>query len=88
MGRIDNNDFEYLCELSMLEFSSQNKQVFLTQLNDIISMMDRFSDISIDVEPVFKDDLMLLRDDVVLPSLPREDFLSVVPKSKDGYVLL
>lgn len=80
-------DLEKLSLLACLEIEECRKQALNDELCSIITMVKRlpelYGECSID-----RSNTMELREDIALPSLGREEFLSVVPNTAAGCILL
>ncbi len=85
---MEKKDFKRLCELSQLELAPQQEERFMAQMNDILSMVEHLPDIADISDPIDGIGQMTLREDVITASLTRDEFLSVVPKTEAGCILL
>jgi aspartyl-tRNA(Asn)/glutamyl-tRNA(Gln) amidotransferase subunit C len=83
---INLSDVEYLAELSALEFSEQEKQNFLKDLDGILEMVNQLKQQNADENNVFNKshNLNELREDVVGESLSQEEILLNAPKQRRG----
>lgn len=80
------NDVEYLAELSALEFSAEEKQNFVNDLNNILEMVNQLQQPDADEENVYNKshNLSELREDVAFESLSQEEILANAPKQRRG----
>jgi len=81
-------DVEYISKLAKLELSEEQKELFLKQLNDILSYFKKLNELDTEhVEPTshilhFSN---LLHEDTIKPSLSQETVLNLTQYKKDGY---
>ncbi len=85
---MEKKDFKRLCELSQLELSEKQEEKLLEQMSGILTMVEQLPDISDVSNPLDGIKEMALREDVVAPSLTRDELLNVVPKTQAGCILL
>ncbi len=81
-------EFLRLCELSQLSLNDESEKRLAAQMGDIVDMIRHLPDIEEDYSPTDGIGEMTLRKDDITPSLSREEFLSVVPKTEAGCILL
>ena len=74
-------DVERVARLARLELTADEKELFARQLADILAYAEQIQRVPTDgVEPTsHAGDAAALRDDVVVPSLPREESLAAAP---------
>jgi len=74
-------DVERVARLARLELTADEKDLFARQLADILAYAEQIQRVPTDgVEPTsHAGDAAALRDDVVVPSLPREESLAAAP---------
>ncbi|GIV27276.1 MAG: aspartyl/glutamyl-tRNA(Asn/Gln) amidotransferase subunit C [Bacteroidia bacterium] len=88
MKKIDENLIDQLAHLSRLEFSQEEKEKILSDLNRILDYIDQLNELDTEnVEPLIylspnKD---ILREDVVNENLKKEDALKNAPKKDSDY---
>ncbi|MFQ6091590.1 MAG: Asp-tRNA(Asn)/Glu-tRNA(Gln) amidotransferase subunit GatC [bacterium] len=81
-------DVEKVAKLARLQFSEEEKEKLVAQLNRILKYMEKLNELdTTDVEPTthvvpLKN---VFRQDVVKPSLPREKALANAPAKEDGF---
>ena len=80
---------KHLEELSMLEFSADEKESFKTEFDQVLEFVSQIEKINLDEEMDKQLGLALekFRDDEVQDSLDREDALLNAPCAKDGCYL-
>jgi len=79
---------EHLAQLSRLSLSEEEKRLFSSQLDSILSYMDKLNELDTrNVSPTFHVISInnVLRDDMLKPSLGREDALSNAPDRTDKF---
>jgi len=74
-------DVERVARLARLELTAEEKDLFARQLSEILAYAEQIQRVPTDgVEPTsHAGDAAALRDDTVVPSLPREEFLTGAP---------
>ncbi len=75
---MDNGTFMHLSELSKLSFTENEAESFISEMNDIINLMDKIKEYDINVENIKNDNavnLSDLREDAAKPSLSREKLM-------------
>lgn len=74
-------DVEHIARLARLELTADEKDLFARQLSEILAYAEQIQRVATDgVEPTsHAGDAAALRDDVVVPSLPREESLAAGP---------
>lgn len=79
-------DVEHLAELSQLDFSSDEKQNLVKDLNNILDMVNQLQQAKTSDEPVFNKShkISQLREDEPKPSLEQEEILKNAPKQRRG----
>jgi aspartyl-tRNA(Asn)/glutamyl-tRNA(Gln) amidotransferase subunit C len=75
------SEVERVARLARLELTADEKDLFARQLADILAYAEQIQRVPTDgVEPTsHAGDAAALRDDVVVPSLPREESLAAAP---------
>jgi aspartyl-tRNA(Asn)/glutamyl-tRNA(Gln) amidotransferase subunit C len=87
--RIDSDLVQHIALLIRLSLSEEETGVFSEQLSTIIDYFDMLGEVDIDAIAPFTQPQIAraeLRDDVVQPSMTREDFLANVPQRQGDYV--
>lgn len=80
-------DVEYIAHLSRLEITEEEKSQFAKELSDILEHVNRLSKINTDnVEPTYfaVDTKNVYREDVIKPSINREDVFAAAPSIESG----
>lgn len=88
---VTKKDVEYVAELARLSFSESEKERFIDDLNQILSYMDKLSeldteDVDIIVNPYYIENKF--REDEVQKSMALEDVLANAPQKLEDYVLV
>ncbi|WKB36361.1 Asp-tRNA(Asn)/Glu-tRNA(Gln) amidotransferase subunit GatC [Terrilactibacillus sp. S3-3] len=89
MSRITEEEVKYVAHLARLTFTDEEIKTFTTQLDDIIGFAEQLNELDTEgIEPTTHvlDMYNVMRDDVVEPSLPREEALKNAPVQEDGQV--
>lgn len=79
---------EYISKLARLSVSEEEKETFSTQLNSILSFMEKLNELDTkDVEPTSHVVSLsnVMRDDVQRDSISREDALANAPDHTDKF---
>lgn len=80
-------DVGYVAELARLELTETEKAVFQGQLEDIVKYVEKISSVDVEgVEPTMHGRAIVnaFREDVVRPSLDREEALSNAPSRTEN----
>lgn len=88
---LDKNTVKYLAELSRIAVSEDEEASLLKDLNKIVSYIEQLNEVDTsDVQPCTYVTSSLsqtpLREDTVIPTLTREQFLKGTPKQISGMV--
>lgn len=86
--QVTEKDIEYVAQLSRLVLTSEEKELFVKNLNDVIEHADKLNELDTnDVEPTahIQSIVNVYRSDEIYPSLPREDLLCNAPDHDDHY---
>ncbi|MCO7124590.1 Asp-tRNA(Asn)/Glu-tRNA(Gln) amidotransferase subunit GatC [Sporolactobacillus shoreicorticis] len=89
MSRINEEQVKYVADLARLSFTDEEIKTFTTQLDDIIGFAEQLNALDTEgIEPTTHvlDMYNVMRDDVVEPSLPREEALKNAPLQEEGQV--
>ena len=81
-------DIDHLCKLSRLSIDEDKKEAFAQQMSSIVDMVANLP--AIDDELSFLDEShpMELREDVIRPSLKREEILAIAPDKQAGCIVV
>ena len=86
---IDTNTVKHVATLVRLGISEEEAQKFSGQFSSIIDYFNMLNEVDTENVPPASDIANaenVLREDVVKPSMSREEFLKNAPKSERGYV--
>ena len=86
---INRDDVRHIAYLIRLALTDEEVEVFSEQLSTIVDYFDRLAEVNVEGVPPYRQPQMPregLRDDVVQPSMPQEDFLANAPQHQDGLV--
>jgi aspartyl-tRNA(Asn)/glutamyl-tRNA(Gln) amidotransferase subunit C len=86
---IDEDLVRHIGFLIRLDLTDQEVKIFSGQLSAILDYFDRLNEVDVEGVPPYRQPQMerpRLREDVVQPSMNREDFLANVPQAQAGYV--
>ncbi len=86
--KLDLQTVEKLAELAKLEFTEQEKEAILNDLNRILEFMDKLNELdTTGVEPLvyMNDEVNVLRADEVIQVLTHEEALLNAPKKDSDY---
>lgn len=91
MSAITQADVEYVAGLAQLSLDDATKQRLTKELGDILSYIEKLNELDTSsVEPMMHAMQLtnVFRDDVVEPSLPREEALKNAPNTDGEYFLV
>lgn len=83
--KINKEEVAYVAHLARLEFSEVEIEKFTSQLNDILLYMDKLNEIDTEGQEPLTHATFLenaFRDDLVRPSLSRDDALANAPEER------
>lgn len=86
--RITRQEVEHVARLARLRFREEELESFTRQLDAILDYIGKLNRLDLEgVEPTYHvlDLVNVLREDVVVPSLPREIALANAPERTDGF---
>ena len=91
MSKIDTTEVERIAKLARIGLSADETRRMVDQLSQILGFVEQLQQVDIEgVEPT--DQVTGLQDvwreDIVRPSLPRAELLSLAPAQKDGYIVV
>lgn len=91
MSKIDIAEVERIARLARIGLSHDEAVKMSAELGDILGFVEQLS--SVDIEGVAPTDQVtgledVWREDVVKPSMPREQLLANAPEQKDGYIVV
>jgi len=82
--KIDKKTIEYIANLSRIELSDQEKEVFIHQLSDILSYIEKLNKLNTeDIKPMAYsiNTTNVFREDKLEPPISREDALNNAPSA-------
>lgn len=85
---IGKKDVEYVAELAKLELTKEQKDLFLKQLNDILSYFKQLNELDTEqIEPTshILDSCNPFHGDTPKPSLPKKVVMELTQHHNDGY---
>lgn len=85
---IDKKEIEYIANLSRIELTEPEKEVFLHQLSGILSYIEKLNKLDTkEVKPMAytMNVSNVFREDKLEPSISREDALSNAPSKSDAF---
>ena len=91
MAKITKADVEYVAGLAQLTLDEETKERLVGEMGDILGYMDKLNELdTTGIEPTMHAQGMtnVFREDVVMPSLPRETALMNAPKTDGEYFLV
>lgn len=89
MEDITLKEVKRLAKLSALEFSDEQAQSFVKDLNDMLNLINKLNEFNGDNDMfVITHDLALLREDEVKPSADRQVILQNAPEKNDEYFIV
>jgi len=88
---ISKDDVDKIARLAKLELTDAEREKFTTQLNDIVSYIEKLNELNTsEVEPLahVNDLKNVSRDDKVIPSLEKKDVFKNSPQQDGEYFLV
>lgn len=91
MSKVDITEVERIAKLARIGLSAKESAQMAIELSQIVGFVAQLS--AVDVDGVAPTDqvtglLDVWRDDVVTPSMPRDQLLANVPEQKNGYIVV
>ena len=81
-------DVQHIAKLSMLKFTDEEAAEFEKEFESIVGMVENLPEIDSKGALLDPSNQMELREDVVVPSMPRNELLSNVPHLVAGCVVV
>ena len=81
-------DVEHVAKLARLEFTQEEKEKLVHELNDVLAYMEKLNELDTKhVEPLSHVNEVnnIFREDVVTPSYPREEMLKNAPDKNEEF---
>jgi aspartyl-tRNA(Asn)/glutamyl-tRNA(Gln) amidotransferase subunit C len=91
MPELSRRDVEHVAHLARLGMTAAEIDLIQGQLNHILEQYEKLAELDTDAIPPTAQTIELeniLRDDVVTPSLPRDDVLRNAPSAAGGYIVV
>ncbi|WP_290032957.1 Asp-tRNA(Asn)/Glu-tRNA(Gln) amidotransferase subunit GatC [Ligilactobacillus cholophilus] len=87
--KITKEEVRKIAELSKLEFTDEELEMFTSQIEEIMNMSHQLSKIdTTNVKPTINvtDAVNIMREDVAKNPTPREELMKNVPEHEDGFI--
>lgn len=81
-------DVQHIAKLAMLKFTDEEAAAFEKEFASIVGMVENLPEMESKGTLLDPDNQMELREDVVVPSMPRDELLSNVPRLVAGCVVV
>lgn len=81
-------DVQHIAKLAMLKFTDEEAKAFEKEFASIVGMVENLPEMESKGALLDPDNQMELREDVVVPSMPRDELLSNVPRLVAGCVVV
>lgn len=81
-------DVQHIAKLAMLKFTDEEAAAFEKEFASIVGMVENLPEMDSKGALLDPDNQMELREDVVVPSMPRDELLSNVPRFVAGCVVV
>ncbi len=81
-------DVQHIAKLAMLKFTDEEAAAFEKEFASIVGMVENLPEMESKGALLDPDNQMELREDVVVPSMPRDELLSNVPRLVAGCVVV
>lgn len=85
---ITDEEVEHIGLLARIKIDDAEKKSYAEKLNSVLDYFAKLDEIDTDVEPTYHvfGHTNVLRDDVVVPSLPQAEILKNAPATKGDYI--
>ncbi len=86
--KIDKRDIEYIANLSRIELSESEKEMFVHQLGDILTYIEKLNELNTeDTKPMINtmNAYNIFREDKLVPSISHEEATSSAPVSMGAF---
>ena len=81
-------DIMRIAEYAMLSIPEEKKREVISDVMDLIHMVSDLPELSSDKPLIDPEEVMDLREDTVIPSLPRDVLLEASPSTRAGCILI
>ena len=78
------NDVKHIAKLSKLDIKDSELEKFEKEFSAIIKMVEKLPEMDCKVSLLDTENVMELREDVIIPSLPRDEITKNAPKAMAG----
>lgn len=88
---LSKEEVKYLADLTKIHFSVEELDKVTAELSEILEILSKIKEVDTEgVEPTYSisGKVQPLREDVVKPSLPKEEVLKIAPEEQYGYFKL
>lgn len=85
---VSKDDMKYMAELCKMNFSDEELINFKDEFNEVLEYVDKIKEMNTDdVNPTYygNSKRQVLREDIVEPSLPRDEVIKNAPEKQYGY---
>lgn len=79
---------DHIAKLSKLCFSGEEKIKIEKELSSMINMVEKLPETNVNLNEADASEIMQLREDKVLPSMPRDELLKNAPEVKAGCIVV
>ena len=89
--RVDEELVKEIASLARLDLTQEEMEMFVAQFKDILEYVSILNEVDTENIPpayLFSANKSVMREDEIQDSVPREEFLSNAPQSKDNYVVI
>lgn len=91
MSKIGTAEVNRIAALARIGLTAEEASLMAAEIGRIIEFVEQLQ--SVDVEGIPPTDQVtgledVTRDDIVMPSMPRDTLLAQAPESKDGYIIV
>ncbi len=82
---ITERDVEHIAQLADIAISREELEEFTPRFNQILEYFDLLDQVE-GTTGQQQDRFNIFREDIVEPSLPREEVIAIAPESEDGFI--
>ena len=89
--QVDEDLVKEIASLARLDLTQEEMEMFVAQFKDILEYVSILNEVDTENIPpayLFSANKSVMREDEIQDSVPREEFLSNAPQSKDNYVVI
>ncbi len=81
-------NIEHIAKLAKLSLPQEKLEKFEADMQDILGMVDNLPQLTQEAKLVDENNTMELREDEVIPSLPRDEMLMNAPQAAAGCIVM